>query len=607
MSETKQLPKRSELSPELTWDLTEIFENDVAFDQAYESLTEEIKKAEEFKGTLSKDAQAFQKGIDYFLEIHRKVEAIYVYAHLKNDQDTTNSTYQGLYARATNLYAQASEAVSWFDPELLTLSDEKIWSYFEENKDLEIYRHFIENILEDRPHILSSEQEALLAGAGEIFEASSNTFSVLNNADLVFPIIENENGEKIQLSHGIYGQLMESVQRDVRENAYRGFYTVYKQFKNTFASTLSSHVKTHNFKSKIRNFPSARAASLNNNHIPESVYDTLIHVVNENVPLLHRYVKLRKRLLNLKELHMYDMYTPVLGEISVQFTYEEAKQKILRALKPLGEEYLNAVEEAFSQRWIDVVENQGKRSGAYSSGAYDTMPYILLNWHDSLDQLYTLVHEIGHSIHSYFTRKNQPYVYGDYSIFVAEIASTTNENILTEYLLKTETNPNVRAYVLNHYLDGFKGTIFRQTQFAEFEHFIHTEDAKGVPLTSEYLSESYGKLNAKYYGSEVVKDEEISLEWTRIPHFYYNYYVFQYATGFSAASALSNKILLEEPHALEKYLTYLKSGSSDYPIEVMRKAGVDMTKPQYIKDAMTVFETRLNEFELLIENLENQH
>lgn len=604
MSETRQLPERSSLPIEKTWDLTKIFKDDQAFDHAFKELSDELKKVEQYKGTLQNGSAAFLAGIELLLDIYRKIEVIYVYAHLKNDQDTTNTTYQGLYARASSLLAQASEAVAWFEPEVLSLEDDTIWNYFKENKNLEIYRHFIENILSERPHILSADQEALLAGAGEIFEASSNTFSILNNADLKFPVIENENGENIQLTHGVYGQLMENTHREVREAAFKGLYSVYDQFKNTFAQTLSSHVKAHNYKAKVRNYSSAREAALSNNHIPESVYDTLLDVVNQNLSLLHRYVSLRKRLLKLDELHMYDMYTPILGEASIRYSYEEAKEKAVAALKPMGNEYLEIVKTAFGDRWIDVVENQGKRSGAYSSGAYDTVPYILMNWHDSLDQLYTLVHEMGHSVHSYFTRSSQPYVYGDYSIFLAEIASTTNENILTEYLLETEEDPRVRAYVLNHYLDGFKGTIFRQTQFAEFEHFIHTEDAKGTPLTSDYLSEYYGKLNEKYYGSEVTKDSEIALEWSRIPHFYYNYYVYQYATGFSAASALANKILANEPNALENYLTYLKSGSSDFPIEVMKKAGVDMTQPQYIEDAMKVFETRLIELEELVASLE---
>ncbi|MGX7163204.1 oligoendopeptidase F [Enterococcus massiliensis] len=604
MSETKQLPTRDALSEEVTWDLTKIFADDAAFDSAFTSLTEELKRSEKYQGTLADGAAAFLAALEYVLEVSRNLETLYVYSHLKNDQDTANTTYQAIYARASSLLAQASEAISWFEPEVLKLSDEKIWHYFEEEPKLSDYRHYVKQIVDNRPHVLPAEQESLLAGASEVFGASSNTFAILNNADLVFPTITDEKGEKIQLSHGVYGQLMENTDREVRAAAFKGLYSVYEQFRNTFASTLSAHVKGHNFKAKVRNYDSARAASLAANHIPESVYDTLVNVVNKHLPLLHRYVALRKRLLKVDELHMYDMYTPVLGEAPISYNFDDAKKKALEALQPMGEEYLKVVEEAFASRWIDVVENKGKRSGAYSSGAYDTAPYILLNWHDTLDQLFTLVHEMGHSVHSYFTRNNQPYVYGDYSIFLAEIASTTNENILTEYLLKTETDPRVKAYVLNHYLDGFKGTIFRQTQFAEFEHFIHTEDAKGVPLTSEYLSDYYGELNAKYYGPSVEKDPEIKLEWSRIPHFYYNYYVYQYSTGFSAASALAKKILDQEPHALENYLTYLKSGNSDYPIEVMKKAGVDMTQAAYIEDAMKVFEQRLNELEKVVAELE---
>lgn len=601
--EVKQLPKREELPENLTWDLTKIFSSDQEFDEKYLELSEKLKKSEKYKGTLDQGASQFLDAIEFVLSVYRQTEIIYVYAHLKNDQDTGNTEYQALYARASSLFSKVSEAVSWFEPEILQLSDERIWQYFKEEPKLEVYRHYIQQIVDNRAHVLSADQESLLAGAGEIFEASSDTFAVLNNADLVFPTIEGENGEKVQLSHGVYGQLLESTDRSVREAAFKGLYSVYEQFRNTFASTLSTHIKGHNFKAKVRNYSSAREASLSNNHIPESVYDTLVAVVNKHLPLLHRYMELRKRLLEVEKLHMYDLYTPVLGEAPITFTYEEAKEKALEALKPMGEEYMTIVEKAFSERWIDVVENKGKQSGAYSSGSYDTNPYILLNWHDTLDQLFTLVHEMGHSVHSYFTRSNQPYVYGDYSIFLAEIASTTNENILTEYLLETEKDPRVRAYVLNHYLDGFKGTVFRQTQFAEFEHFMHTEDEKGVPLTSEYLSDSYGKLNAKYYGPAVEEDPEIKFEWSRIPHFYYNYYVFQYSTGFSAASALAKRILSQEPDALENYLAYLKAGNSDYPVEVMKKAGVDMTQAAYIEDAMSMFEQRLNELEELIDRL----
>ncbi|HFU5891311.1 oligoendopeptidase F [Enterococcus sp. SB12] len=601
--EVKQLPKREELPGNLTWDLTKIFSSDQEFDEKYLELSEELKQSEKHKGTLDQGASQFLNAIEFVLRVYRQTEVIYVYAHLKNDQDTGNTDYQALYARASSLFSKVSEAVSWFEPEILQLSDDQIWQYFKEEPKLEVYRHYIQQIVDNRAHVLSAEQESLLAGASEIFDASSDTFAVLNNADLVFPTIEGENGEIVQLSHGVYGQLLESTDRRVREAAFKGLYSVYEQFRNTFASTLGTHIKGHNFKAKVRNYSSAREASLSNNHIPESVYDTLVDVVNKHLPLLHRYMELRKRLLEVEKLHMYDLYTPVLGEAPITFTYEEAKEKALEALKPMGEEYMAIVEKAFSERWIDVVENKGKRSGAYSSGSYDTNPYILLNWHDTLDQLFTLVHEMGHSVHSYFTRSNQPYVYGDYSIFLAEIASTTNENILTEYLLETEKDPRVRAYVLNHYLDGFKGTVFRQTQFAEFEHFMHTEDEKGVPLTSEYLSDSYGKLNTKYYGPAVEEDPEIKFEWSRIPHFYYNYYVFQYSTGFSAASALAKKILNQEPEALENYLAYLKAGNSDYPVEVMKKAGVDMTQAAYIEDAMSMFEQRLNELEELIDRL----
>ncbi|MBR3380596.1 MAG: oligoendopeptidase F [Bacillus sp. (in: Bacteria)] len=583
--------------------MTKIFSSDKEFDEKYLELSEKLKKSEKYKGTLNQGASQFLDAIEFVLSVYRQTEIIYVYAHLKNDQDTGNTEYQALYARASSLFSKVSEAVSWFEPEILQLSDERIWQYFKEEPKLEVYRHYIQQIVDNRAHVLSADQESLLAGAGEIFEASSDTFAVLNNADLVFPTIEGENGEKVQLSHGVYGQLLESTDRSVREAAFKGLYSVYEQFRNTFASTLSTHIKGHNFKAKVRNYSSAREASLSNNHIPESVYDTLVDVVNKHLPLLHRYMELRKRLLEVEKLHMYDLYTPVLGEAPITFTYEEAKEKALEALKPMGEEYMTIVEKAFSERWIDVVENKGKRSGAYSSGSYDTNPYILLNWHDTLDQLFTLVHEMGHSVHSYFTRSSQPYVYGDYSIFLAEIASTTNENILTEYLLETEKDPRVRAYVLNHYLDGFKRTVFRQTQFAEFEHFMHTEDEKGVPLTSEYLSDSYGKLNAKYYGPAVEEDPEIKFEWSRIPHFYYNYYVFQYSTGFSAASALAKRILSQEPDALENYLAYLKAGNSDYPVEVMKKAGVDMTQAAYIEDAMSMFEQRINDLEELIDRL----
>lgn len=598
----KQLPKRSEVDEALQWDLTRVFPNDEAFEKEWDHVQSLATAFEQYKGTLQQSAEHLRQVIGDMMQLYRRLEVVYVYASMKNDQDTTNATYQAMEAKATSLYTFVIEKVSFFEPELMAIPQD-VMAQFLEDDILAGYRHFLDQILRQRAHILSHQEEELLASASEIFSAPSQTFEILNNADLKFPVVKNDDGEDVQLSHGVYGQLMESLNRDVRRDAFQSLYRVYDQFQHTTASTLASHVKSHNFNAKVRHYQSAREASLYGNAIPESVYDNLVEVVNEKLPLLHRYVALRKELLGVDELHMYDMYTPILGETGLSYTYEEAKEKALEALAPLGDDYIHTVKEAFNQRWIDVVENEGKRSGAYSSGVYDTDPYILLNWHDSLDQLFTLVHEMGHSMHSYYTRHHQPYVYGDYSIFLAEIASTTNENLLTEYLLKTETDPKIRAAVLNHYLDGFKGTVFRQTQFAEFEQWIHQTDAEGTPLTSEVMNEYYRDMNARYYGPAVVNDEEIALEWSRIPHFYYNFYVYQYATGFSAATALSRHILEGGKEERERYLDYLKAGSSDYPIDVMKKANVDMTKKDYLYDAFDVFEQRLNELEELVKSL----
>ncbi|WP_208558815.1 oligoendopeptidase F [Marinilactibacillus kalidii] len=603
MSTGNRLPNREEVSDALTWDLTVIFESDEEWESKIKETEVKVKEVAALQGTLNDGADAFHNVLVSLLDVFRSFGSIYVYSHLKNDQDTSNGTYQAMNDRARLLATKAGEATSWFEPELLSLSEETVSAYFEKNDSLSQYKHYVDQLTANREHVLSAEMEALLAGASDILSASSQTFSVLNNADLTFPKVKGENGEEVQLSHGMYGELLESTNRDVREEAFKKMYEVYEGLKNTFASTLSANVKNHNYQANVHKFDSARQRALSANHIPEAVHETLIDVVNDHLHLLHRYMDLRKKLLNVDELHMYDLYTPITGEASLKYTYDEAKEETFKGLAPLGDEYHNVLEQAFNNRWIDVVENKGKRSGAYSSGDYDTNPYILLNWHDSLNHLYTLVHELGHSAHSYFTRETQPYVYGDYSIFLAEIASTTNENILTDHLLNTTTDPKARAYVLNHYLDGFKGTVFRQTQFAEFEHFMHKEAAKGIPLTADHLSENYAAINHKYYGESVEKDPEIEFEWARIPHFYYNYYVYQYSTGFCAATALADKILNKEEGALEQYLNYLKSGSSDFPIEVMKKAGVDMTNKSYIEKAMKVFEERLNELEAVLKEL----
>lgn len=599
----KELPQREQVPEALTWDLTTVYPNDDAWEAAFKEVTALGKQAARLKGTLGANAQDLSKGLDEIFDLYRKLEKLYVYADLKHNQDNNNPTYQAMSQRAGSLLAQVAAQTSFLEPELLAIPEEKLQADIDSNSNLQVYQHYLESVTATRKHVLSADAEALLAGASDIFDASADTFNTLNDVDLPFPTVKDAHGNDIQLSQGVYGTLIESTDRQVRKQAFQELYRVYGQFRNTLASTLAAHVKMHNYQARVHHYDSARQAALAANHIPESVYETLVNQVEQHLPLLHRYVALRKKVLGLKELHMYDLYTPLTGQPSLAYTYPQAKAEVLKVTKVLGREYNSIVKEALNNRWVDVVENKGKTSGAYSSGMYDTNPYILLNWQDNLNNLYTLIHEMGHSVHSYYTHHNQPYIYGDYAIFVAEIASTTNENLLTDYLLKQQTDPRTRAYILNYYLDGFKGTIFRQTQFAEFEQFIHTEDAKGVPLTAEHLADYYGKLNKKYYGPAITNDAEIALEWSRIPHFYFNYYVYQYATGFAAATTLADKIINGKHSDRTAYINYLKSGSSAYPIDIMQKAGVDMTKPDYLQHAFKVFEQRLDELEKLLQQL----
>lgn len=594
------LKSREEMNELYTWDLTSMYADDEAQEADAEAVKAMFPKLAEFSGKLAEGPEVLADALDLIGETARKMSNVYVYAHLKNDQDATNSTYQEMYAKATQLYGQFGETIAYFEPELNTIPEATLTQFIEENDRLKHYQQHLDNMVRGRAHVLPQEQELLLAQASEVFQGASNTFGVLNNADLVFPTITDEEGKEVQLTHSLYSKFLESSDRRVRKETFEKFYSVYDQFKNTMASILSTNIKVNNYDAKVHKFESARQAALFTNNIPESVYDTLVDTVNKRLDLLHRYVGLRKELLGLEDLEMYDMYTPLLGDAPIKMTYEEAKSITLEALAPLGEEYLAIMREAFEDRWIDLYENKGKRSGAYSSGTYDSKPYILMNWQDNVNWLYTLVHELGHSAHSYLTHKNQPYTYGSYSIFLAEIASTTNENLLTAYLLEKYEDPQVRLYIINHFLDGMKGTVYRQTQFAEFEHFMYQSDAAGQPLTQQFLSDNYRELNRKYYGEAVNSDSEIALEWSRIPHFYYNYYVFQYATGFSAATAFSKAILEGQEGALDKYLGYLKAGRSQYPIDIIKTAGLDMTQSDYIDAALDVFEQRLNEFEALL-------
>ena len=600
MTEIKKVPTRSEVPEELTWDLERVYQSIEDWKKDQQKLEQKLAEFRRAKDQMKAGAEEFLTVIEHYLEIMRIYEKLAVFASMKNDQDTTNFKYQELQGMADNLGTQVSEAVAWFQPALVHLDDRLVQDYFEQNPNLELYRHFITELRSQQDHLLSDAQEELLAAAGNIFGAPEKTFEMLSDADLKFPVVEGENGQKVELSEGTYSKLLESADQKVRRGAFKALYQTYGAFKNTFATTLTSQVQVQNYQAKVRHYASAKDAALSENHIPDKVYDVLIDEVHRNLPLLHRYVKLRGEVLNLDKVHMYDLYTPIVKESNLSFTYSEAQAKALEALQVYGDDYLQHVQEAFDNRWIDVVENKGKRTGAYSSGGYDTDPYILLNWQDGLEDLYTLVHEMGHSMHSYYTTHTQPYVYGDYPIFIAEIASTTNENLLTDYLLKTEKDPQVRAFVLNHYLDGFKGTIFRQTQFAEFEQWIHEQDASGKSLTADLISKFYGDLNKQYYGPAIDNDDEIAMEWMRIPHFYYDFYVYQYATGFAAATTLSQRIEDDDPAHTEAYLNFLKSGSSAYPIETMQKAGVDMTQREYLEKAFKVFEERLNELEKLI-------
>ena len=589
----------SHIDEKYTWDLSTVYVTDAAWEAEMEALTADIEDAKKYAGHLVESSKNLLEITEAELALSRRLEKAYVYASMKNDQDTTVAKYQEFQAKATALYAKYSEVFSFYEPEFMTLSKEDFAALVAETPDLKKYAHFFEKIFRRQAHVLSQAEEELLAGAGEIFGAAGETFEILDNADIVFPLVTDEKGEEVQLSHGNFISFMESKNRDIRKSAYEAMYSTYNQYQHTYAKTLQTNVKVHNYNARVHKFASAREAALAANFIPESVYETLLETVNKHLPLLHRYVKLRQTILGLDDLKMYDIYTP-LSKTDMSFTYEAALEKAEEVLTVFGKDYSERVHRAFTERWIDVHVNKGKRSGAYSGGSYDTNAFMLLNWQDTLDNLYTLVHETGHSLHSTFTRENQPYVYGDYSLFLAEIASTTNENIMTETLLKEVEDDKQRFAILNHYLDGFKGTVFRQTQFAEFEHLIHKADQDGVVLTSEYLNKLYADLNEKYYGLAKEDNPEIQFEWARIPHFYYNYYVYQYATGFAAASYLANKIVHGTQEDKDKYLDYLKAGNSDYSLNVIAKAGVDMTTSDYLDAAFEVFEERLTELEDLV-------
>ena len=596
------IPKRTEVPEELKWDLTRVFSSDNDWEQEYTLIKKEVQDLSKLKKDFTKDGHYLYDGLTKILEVGRRLEKVYVYATMSSDVDSSDSHYLGYVAQAQTLASQFEAATSFMNPSILELSQAELKQFMEDEPKLNNYAHMLEQIMQQKPHTLSAQEEKIIADAGDALGTSENTFNVLTNSDMEYGYVETDDGEMVQLSDGLYSNLIQSQNREVRKNAFDVMYATYGQFENSLASTLSGVVKQHNYLARVHNYDSARSSALAENHVPTVVYDTLISEVDSHLDLLHDYVALRKQILGLDDLQMWDLYVPLTGTPSLSYTFELAKAEAKKALVPLGEDYLKQVDYIFNNRVIDVVESQNKVTGAYSGGSYDTDAYELLNWENNIDSLYTLVHETGHSVHSMYTRQTQPYVYGDYPIFVAEIASTTNENILTEYFLDHITDPKTRAFVLNYYLDSFKGTLFRQTQFAEFEQYIHDLDAKGEPLTADMLDDFYGDLNQRYYGDAVEPGSEIAKEWARIPHFYYNFYVYQYATGFAAATALANNVVHGTSEQREAYINFLKSGSSDYPVEIMKKAGVDMTKPDYLEEAFETFKKRLAEFKDIIKN-----
>jgi oligoendopeptidase F len=519
---------------------------------------------------------------------------------MRRDENNANSRYQALFDRAEGLSVQVGSITSFIVPEILSIPEPDLEAFMQKNQSLAVYKHFIEEIVRQREHVLSPEEERLLAMTADLSMASGNIFTMLNNADIKFPIIKNESGNEVELTKGRYGGFMESSDRRVRQDAFKGLYDSYGKLINTLGASLSSSIKKDVFYARARKYNSAREASLNQDYVPVEVYDRLIESVHEHLDYMYRYMAIRKKLLNLDELHFYDIYTPLVAEYKMEIPYAKAQETLLNALQPLGAEYVSHLKEGFSSGWIDVFENEGKTSGAYSWGSYETNPYVLLNYDNKLDDMFTLAHEMGHSLHSWYSNHTQPYVYSQYSIFVAEVASTVNESLLIDYLLKNSQDKQEKIYLINHYLEQFRGTVYRQTMFAEYERIIHEHAEKGEALTPEFLKQSYRDLNRLYYGPEIVMDEEIELEWARIPHFYSAFYVYKYATGFSTATALKEQIISEGQPAVDRYLNFLKSGSSDYSINLLKNAGVDLLTPEPVSDALQYFGKLLDQLEELV-------
>ena len=586
----KTVKKRQECDPAYQWHIQDLYASDEAWEKDYESLTSEIQSLAAYEGRLKEGSEVFVEYMRKKEALMKKFEAIYVYANQRYHEDTGNSFYQGLAGKAQTLSIQLDSAVVFEEPELLAIGKKTIDSWFTQNMDMQLYKRYFYELFRQQKHVLSKEEEAILADVSDMSADVSNIFSMFNNADIRFPSIEGKEGEKIPVSHGRYTLLLESRDVNIRKSAFESVYSQYGQYRNTLAALYAANLKNTAFFAKKRHYNSSLEMALEGGEIPTSVYTNLIDTVHEHMDLMHRYVSLRKKALKAEELHMYEMKVP----------FSKAKEIVKKGLAPLGKEYGKVLSDGMESGWIDVYENEGKRSGAYSWGAYGCHPFVLMNYQDNLNNVFTLAHEMGHSMHSYYSDKNQPYIYAGYRIFVAEVASTCNEALLMEYLLKNTEEKKEKMYLINYFLEQFKGTLYRQTMFAEFEKITHEMAWNKEPLTAEVLCDIYYKLNQKYFGEDIVIDKEIALEWARIPHFYTPFYVYQYATGYSAAIAISRKILSGDERAKEGYFKFLSGGSSMNPIDLLRLCNVDMAAKEPIESALKLFGELLDEMEEML-------
>lgn len=595
-----ELPKRSEVKIEDTWKLEDMYATRADWEKAVEKLGEYADKIASYEGKVCKSAANLLDVMENNAKAVETVDVAYSYAARLHDQDTSDTEHQAMLAKVYGEYVKSSTRIAFVEPEIIACEGAVLEGFFKEEKGLEMYRKYIAEIRRLKEHSLSAEMESLLSSAAEVRSVPEDVRGILDNAEMVFPEVKDENGEMTRITHGRFVRLLESADREVRKNTFEAFYSEYEKFLGTYAALYNGQVKQLIFNAKARKYNSTLEAAVDANDVSPKVYQILVDTVNKNLDKLHRYVKLRKKCLGVDELHMYDIYTPMIKGVAKKYTFDEAKQMVLEALKPLGDDYVAIVKKGFDERWVDVYENQGKRSGAYSAGAYGVHPYVLMNFSGSLDEIFTLAHEMGHSMHTYYSCEAQPAIYAEYKIFVAEVASTTNEMLLLDYLLKKTEDRDMRFYLLNHYLDSFKGTIFRQTQFAEFEMLSNKMVEDGESLNKDNINKLYLDINKKYYGPDMISDDKIAYEWARIPHFYYNFYVYQYATSMSASVTLAQRILKEGAPMVAKYKEFLSSGWTLPPVELLRRVGIDLETPTPIEDAFKVMDSVLNEMESMM-------